>query len=458
MRTNSLRRRLRVEHLEGRDVPAAVVTALVNGSLFVIGDVNADTITISQAAPGQVTISPGAGTTVDGLKVPVTRSFLGNLVIRLGAGNDNLSFDLFRPITLPGSLVIDYGTMGMGTKTTTTTNAGQFDLRVAGGLGIRYAAGQVTTTLDNLVVGGNALVVHGAGDSVLTFDNLGGAGQFSSIGRNLTVINTRGMAENNLLDTNVGGNVTFTNGLARASDNAAGSTTVKNANNAARATIGGNLVVSNLTGDSATGDTVGDVIVRGSVGLFLGSGAFRAAVADAAVTAAPVSIGGNLIVRGAAAGEDTVALGAGGTGLKVGQNVSAITGSRNAAITMDDLSVAGNTAVFTGAGADTVAIDGAAAAKGSTFGGSFTLSTGPGADAVTINSGSASSATTVFNRAVNVSLGLGDDSLHLATAGKVRFDAPIPLPVVFDGNAGMNTKMVTTGNLVGRHPTFLHFA
>jgi hypothetical protein len=191
MRTNSLRRHLSVEHMEGREVPAAVVTALLNGSLFVIGDVNADTVTISQAAPGQVTITPGVGTTVDGLPIPVTRSFIGNLVIRLGAGNDNLSFDLFRPITLPGNLVIDYGIMGTGTKTTTTTNSGQFDLTVARGLGIRYAPGQVTTTLDNLAVAGNALVVHGAGDSTLTIDNQAGAGHFSSVGGNLTVINTR---------------------------------------------------------------------------------------------------------------------------------------------------------------------------------------------------------------------------------------------------------------------------
>jgi hypothetical protein len=456
MRTPSTR--LSVEPLEGREVPANVVTAVSGNTLFILGTTQSDSITLSQSAPGQLTITPGAGSTINGSAGPVTGVLSTNLVIRLGSGDDNLAFDLSTGLRVAGSLVVDYGTAGTGTKTTETVNAGQFGLSVGGGLGIRYAAGDVSTTLDNLAVAGGVTVRHAAGDSTLTIDALAGAGHFSSIGGSLMVMNTRGVANNTLSDTNVAGNVQFINGLARASDNAAGSTNIKNVQNTTRATIGGSLAISNLSGDSATGDAVGDVIVRGSVGMFLGGGQFSATVANVTATGVPVSIGGSLGIRGAATGQDTITLGAAGTGLRVGMNLAVTAGSRDATLTINDVTVLGATSLFTGAGADTISIDGASGAVGSTFTGGFALGTGPGADTVLIGSGAGTGSTTHFRGAVGVSLGRDDDTLRVGNAAHVQFNTPAALPVVFNGSLGTNTKSVTTGNVSGHPQSYPNFS
>jgi hypothetical protein len=449
-------RRLSVEPLEGREVPAAVFTVMSGNTLFILGSSQSDSITLSQPIAGQLTIAPGAGTTINGSTNPVTGPLFGNLVIRLGAGDDSLAFDLTNGLRIPGSLVVDYGTAGIGTKTTTTVNAGQSMLSVGGGLGIRYAAGDVTTTLDNLAVAGSVAVRHATGDSQLTIDSLAGSGRFAMIGGSLTVVNTQGVADNTLSDTNVGGSVLFANGLARASDNAAGSTTIQNAANTSRAVIGGSLAISNLSGDSLTGDTVGDVIVRGSVALALGSGNFSATVASVNATGAPVSIGGNLAIRGTGAGPDTIVLGKAGTGLRVGMSLGVATGSGADSITINDLTVTGVTVIRTGLGDDTISIDGTASV-GSAFVGAFAVNTGAGNDSVTINGGSATSTTTRFQSAVSVGLGADNDSLSLATAGKVRFNTPMMFPVSFSGGLGTNTKAETATNVSGHLPSLRNF-
>src|SRR5262245_30189394 len=164
--------RLSLEPLEGREVPANVVTVTAGGTLFILGSTQTDSITLSQPSPGQLTITPGAGTTVNGSSLPVTGPLFGNLVIRLGSGDDSLAFDVATGLRIPGSLVVDYGTAGIGNKTTETINAGQFGLIVGGGLGIRYAAGNVTTNFDNLAVAGSMTIRHAIGDSQLTIDCL----------------------------------------------------------------------------------------------------------------------------------------------------------------------------------------------------------------------------------------------------------------------------------------------
>ena len=431
-----------------------VLTSVSNGTLFIVGDTQDNSIVLSQPQPGTLTITPTGTTLLNGQAGPQSGTMPPNLDILLGAGTDSLSFDLgSNPIVVPGALTVDYGTGGTGTKTTQTTGANANTLTVGGNLGIRYAAGAVTTVLDNLAVGGNLTVLHAAGDSSFTLDNRAGAGKFSSVGRSLSVTNTQGVADNTVLDTNVTGSVTFANGRARAADNAAGTTKIANANNTSLAAIGGSLSIRNASGDSATGDTVGDVLVKGNVTLALGSGAFKATVAAQHATTGP-TIDGNLTVAAAVAGAAKVALGAGGTGLTVKKNLTVRSGNRLAAVALDDLRVTGTTGIFTGAGADTVSIDGAAADSGSTFGGAFSLGTGPGADALAIGSGSAAGATTTFNGSVLVSLGIGDDALKLATAGKVDFTTKVP---VFDGSTGTNTKTVTTANLHGKAPTFKNF-
>jgi hypothetical protein len=454
---------LGLESLEGREVPAGVVTTAVShGNLIVTGDNSANQITVSQAATGQVTITGTGGTNVDG-GTASTRSFTGNLVIKLKGGNDTVSFDLTNPIDLPHDLTVSYGPKDTGTKVTQTTNAGANDLIVGRNVAIAYAAGTVTTTFDNLNVTGNVTVRHGAGDSAFTADSKAAAGVFAHIGGSLSVTNTLGQATNVLADTNVDRNVTFTNGRAVTG---AGSTTIANAVNTALANIGGNVRISNASGDSTGGgDRVGDVHVKGNVSLSLGSGAFTATVANV-LGAAGTAIDGNLTVTGGIDGADTIALGAGGAAgvaLTVGKNLTVRAGTHAATITVDNVSVNGNTNITTGSEADTITIDGAASDEGSTFSGAFVVSTGAGTDTLSINATAGSTATTDFEGKVSVNLGPDSDTLNLAAGGVVNFLAPANVPVVFDGGAGVgdvNTKVVDMANVRGTHPApvFKHFA
>src|SRR5262249_4632458 len=75
MRTSS--RRLSLETMEGREVPANVATVMSGGSLFVLGTTVADNVTVSQTAANQVILTPGAGTTIDGSAFPVVRPLFG---------------------------------------------------------------------------------------------------------------------------------------------------------------------------------------------------------------------------------------------------------------------------------------------------------------------------------------------------------------------------------------------
>jgi hypothetical protein len=445
--------RLQAERLEARDVPAgSVVTAMVDGSLFIFGDAQDNQITIGQVVPGVLTITPNGGTIVDGSSTTVTRSINRDLIIELGAGNDSLTFDLATPITLPRNLAIDYGIFGIGTKTTTTMNASQNMLSVGGSFGIRYANGDVTTTLDNIAVASGLGIHHMVGDSNLTIDNLMGAGHFSSIGGNLVVSNMRGQATNQVRDTNVGMSEVFSNGQSRALDNSAGSTQILNVNNTTPATVGGSIVISNFSGDSAIGDVVADVNVHGSVGVNLGTGNFGTTVAARKATTGPV-ISGGLRIAGSGKWSGTINLGAPKTGLTVKQSLIVGVGNGDASINIDDVHVLMGTSIATGPGNDLIAIDGKASDVGSVFGGSVMIGTGPGSDSLSINSGAASSAVTEFKGIVLASMGIDDDTLTLATAGKVKFDAH----AVFDGRQGTNTKTVTTGNIEGHVPVLINF-
>lgn len=464
MRSTTIRKcRLALLPLEAREVPAgAVTTAVVLGNLVVTGDSADNQITVSQAATGQVTITGTGGTTVDG-GAAVTKSFTGNLVIKLKGGNDTVSFDLTNPIDLPHDLAVSCGPKDTGTKVTQTINAAGNDLIVGRNLAITYAAGTVTTTLDNLNVTGNVAVRHGTGDSTFTAESKAAAGVFSHIGGSLSVTNTLGQATNVLADTNVDRNVTFANGRAVTG---AGSTTIANAVNTALANIGGNVTVSNASGDSTGGgDRVGDVHVKGNVRLSLGTGAFSATVADV-LGASGLAIDGSLTIFGGTDGADTITLGAGGAAgvaLTVGKNLMVRAGTHAATFALDNVSINGNTSITTGSEADTITIDGAASDEGSTFSGAFAVSTGAGTDTLSINATAGSTATTDFEGRVSVNLGADNDTLNLATGGVVNFLAPANVPVVFDGGAGVgdvNTKVVNMANVRGTHPApvFKHFA
>jgi hypothetical protein len=450
---------LQLECLEDRLTPSGNVTAsLLHGTLTLTGDQQANHVVLSQPGPGKLTITPADGTTVNGHTTALTvGGVTGDLTIDLGRGADEVDFDLANPIALPGNLTIDYGSSygGNGNKITRTVNAAGDSLTVAHNLTIRYAAGNVLTEFDNLDVGGNVSVRHGFGDSTFTIDNVAGAGSFSRVKGNVTILNTQGKAENSLFDTNVGGSVAFANGLARAADNDAGFNAILNQNNTTTlATIGGSLSISNRSGDSNKSDFISDVDVKGDLTLGLGSGRFTAAVGAFAVSQAPV-IEGDLTVTGT--GADDLILGQPGTGLRVDGRLIARLGSRGDGLDLNEVRVGAATSITTGAGNDSVFLDAASGSRGgSVFAGAFRLNTGGGTDQVAIDSNQVAGPTD-FKGPVRVNLGAGADQLFLATAGTVKFEAAVGLPVIFDGGTGANTMTVTLGNLPNRVPTFLHF-
>jgi hypothetical protein len=72
---------------------------------------------------------------------------------------------------------------------------------------------------------------------------------------------------------------------------------------------------------------------------------------------------------------------------------------------------------------------------------------------VEVGAGSGTSQT-AFRGPVRFNLGSGNDTLALATIGRVRFDGPAG-KVVFDGGPGMDQRSV--GAVSGTDPVFLRF-
>jgi hypothetical protein len=463
-----------LENLEDRLTPAGNVTSsLVAGNLTLTGDALANSITISEPTlNGPLVVTPNGTTTLDGHSAAESFTVTGNLTIQLGAGNDSISFDLGpNPITVPGTLSVNYGSSS-GDKLTHTINGGGNAFTVGQNLAITYGAGAVTTALDNLQVGsnsvphsGNVTITHGPGNSNTTFDS-GLAGLFANILGNLSVTNTSGVADNFLNDTNVGGNVSFNNGRAGAG-NAAGDTQIFNTvNTTTQATIGGNVAISNVNGnsDDVDGDFISDVSIGGNVTIKLGTGNFNAFVTSSRVAQAP-TIHGNLSITGT--GSDSVNLGADpianpavarfSDGLVVNGNLSVLlSGTGSDSLDLTSLTVGKNTTLTTGSGNATVTInDIRAPAVNSEFHGSFSLTTGAGNDTFNVNGpNSSGSARAIFDGSVAASLGAGNDTLFLATNAGVTFNGT---PDTFDGQGGTNHAHVTLGNITGTFPTVTNF-
>jgi hypothetical protein len=466
-----------LERLEDRLTPAGNVTSsFTGGSLTLTGDALANAITISEPTlNGPLVVTPNGTTTLDGQSAAEGFTVTGNLTIQLGAGNDSISFDLGpNPITVPGTLSILYGS-NTGDKLTQTINAVGNAFTVGQNLAISYGAGAVTTKLDNLQVGsnsvprsGNVTITHGAGNSTTTIESLA-AGQFDNILGNLSVTNTSGVADNQLFDTNVGGNVTFNNGKAGAG-NVAGFTVIANFANATQATIGGNVAITNQNGNATVtganprgvGDFIGDVHIRGNVTLKLGTGNYSAFVTSDNVPQAP-QIDGNLSITGT--GSDVVDLGvfpsvqlpAGFShGLNVNGSLSVLLGGAGAdTLDLTGLVVGKDTNLTTGSGNASVTVNDIRAANDSEFHGAFNLTTGAGNDTVEINGPHASgSGDITFDGAVSARLGLGNDTLSLATNDGVSF---LGASATFDGQGGTNHAHVTNGNITGLAPTLLNF-
>jgi hypothetical protein len=446
--------------LEGRLTPTGnVTTSLVGGNLTITDNTAASSLTLSQPAAGEITITPDAGTTINGKAGPVTISGVtGGLNVNLGTGNDTLTFDLSQHSLAVANVSIAGST---GNKTVLTNTAGTTNaLDVHGNFKEILGNGTDFTMLHQFNVGGNMTIDHANGNALVFLGidpaNLGKL--FNSVAGALTVDNVTpsgavgsGFDVDALEETNVGGDITAHMGLGDPSG--FGGWTSVGSLSSKSITVGGNVTITGHAflafGDFANdGEEVVNAHVAGNVTMDLGSGVGNTALFGSGTSASSTSAN-NVIIMGSGA-HDAVTVGPS----VVHSNLTvALLGPGGNSISVDDVSVAGDTALSASGGANTIAIDNLV--PGSTFGGSVGIFMGGTNNLLEINSHSQGSpGTTTFDGMVLADLGAGNDTLILAEAGKVDFKAASALV----GGTGTNHAFVNQHNIEGVPPTLINFS
>jgi hypothetical protein len=464
MRTTTHRFHPAFDMLEDRLTPSgAVSAAVVGGRLIVTGDAQANGITLSQPAAHEITITPDATTSVNGMtagQAVTLGNITGSVSVNLGQGNDSLALDLtHRNFTVNGNLTLRFGN---GNSTVNTLTAGTtHSLMVTGDLTNTFGNGTDSITFNQFQVGGNLTVRHADGNFFINLgvDPMNKGLLFNNIGGDLNVLNetasgapASGFDINALEETNVAGNVVVDMGLGAA--NGFGGWTSFGTLSDNLVHVGGNLSISNLTGSLSNGDFfgAGDEVVNttvvGAVAINLGSGTGSAVFGED--FGAPPSSAGSLTIIGHGVGDQVQVFDAAITN---GVSVT-LTGGGTNTVELDNLLVHKTTNITTGAGADSVAIDNIAG-PGSTFVGKVFIDTGSGNDTLSINSGTESGTipTTSFDNLVNAELGPDNDILKLATKGKVEFFQTAN----FIGGTGTNHATVNHANLPDNQPTLFQF-
>jgi hypothetical protein len=388
--------RPKVESLEDRTVPAAILNStLVNGTLTitavnsnVFGE-NDQVITIQGNGAGAFNIATNGD-----LRGPAAASPTGvtNIKLNLGAGNDKVTII---DADLAGTLTVLGGTGNNSVFLNGTDN--QFgNISIVNGMGIDLFQADAA-----IAVTGNLTVNNGHGDTkfLLNAD--------TEIGGNLSLINTGGIdifTSKAKLDVN--GNLTMNNGAGTVRLTFDGETD-----------IGGNFSVVNGYGGDTT-DFNGQLKIAGNLSLNYGTSNDVIKTVDAkgnVVTVqltgsstnfndlAAAEIGGNLTIRGQD-GIDRVVL--------------------------DGVTVKGTTLFDLGNQDDVVLL------TDSIFGGRSTVNTGNGNDTLRLENDENGS-DTEFQSTVTISAGAGNDVLTVGRidGDRVTFKAA---PVRFDGGLGLD--------------------
>jgi hypothetical protein len=439
---------------------ANVATSLVNGNLTIIDNAATSSLTLSQPAANEITITPDAGTTINGKAGPITiNGVTGSLNVNLGTGTNTLTFDLSHHSIDVGNVSIIGST---GNKTVLTSTAGTTNaLNVHGSYKEIFGNGTDFTRLDQFHVSGDLTIDHANGNALVFLGvdpaNLGK--MFNSVAGNLTVENATpaatvgsGFDVDALEETNVGGNITALMGKGDATG-FAGWTTVGSLSNNAVA-VGGNVNIIGTSGFLAFGDVANDgeeianAHIAGNATLDLGSGAGNTALFGSGASATSTSAN-TVIIKGSGT-HDAVTV---GPSVIRGSLGVALLGQGGNSISVDDVSVARDTGLVALGGGNSIAIDNQV--PGSTFGGSVFIFMGGANNLLEINSHSQGSpGTTTFEGPVFASLGAGNDTLVLAEAGKVKFNEPS----VFIGGFGTNHAFVNNQNIEGVPPTLVNFS
>src|SRR3954447_10506423 len=246
------------EPLEGRLVLSGnVTTSLVAGNLA-LTDNGAVSFKISQPAANRITLTPDAGTTINGQAGPATiMGVTGNLAANLGTGNDTLTFDLshtgidVRNLSVTGST---------GDKTVQTTTAGSDNfLNVHGNYKQIFGNGNESTRLNQFHVDGNMTIDHANGGSFvfLRVDPTNLGTQFNSVAGDLIVDNVTqsgqaasGFDVNALEETNVGGDILARMGLAQSGgpSSGIGGWTSVGSRSSHSVAVGGDVTLTALAG------------------------------------------------------------------------------------------------------------------------------------------------------------------------------------------------------------------
>jgi hypothetical protein len=450
-----------LESLECRLTPSSnITTSLVGGNLTITDNAATSSLTLRQPAANEITITPDAGTTINGKAGPVTISGVtGGLNVNLGTGNDTLTFDLSKHSFTVGFVSIAGTT---GNKTVLTNTAGTTNvLNVHGRFNEIFGNGAEFTRLDQFNVSGNMTIDHANGNALVFLGvdpaNLGKL--FNSVTGALTVDNVTpsgtvgtGFDVNALEETNVGGDITAHMGSGDQSG--FGGWTSVGSLSSKSVTVGGNVTILGQGAFLAFGDFANDgeevvnAHVAGNVTMGLGSGVGNTALFGNGTSASSTSAN-NVIIMGSGA-HDAVTV---GPSVVHGDLAVALMGQGGNSISVDGVSVTGDTALTALGGSNSITIDNLV--PGSTFGGSvgiFTLGTN---NLLEINSHSqGSSGTTTFDGPVLANLGAGNDTLVLAEAGKVDF----MVASAFIGGTGTNHDIVNHQNIEGVQPTLVNFS
>jgi hypothetical protein len=490
------RSRLCVEPLEGRVVPAGAINASLSslGVLTILGTDGDEEITL-QVTGSNVTLTPGPGTTLNGV-IPPT-GVVKSIKVDLKGGADLVSIDGTSAFQVPGAVVIS---LGDGDNTLDMTTTGKIQV---GALTVKGGDGMDTVTVKGgaaagSVVTGAASFLYGTGGSSTTLEDMkfnltakvvaGDAGfnpdpmprPNEVVANNVTVAGALTASLNNAAPATVTVTGASTLGALTETGYVIGAllngTTVKGAVTI-KATYQGDLQVDGaiLNGVTVTGALPSvhainnGTLIKGNLAL-TGTGWTDVSLATDSLTevkGAVTVIGGwyndqfvtndqfkvgktvSLTLNG---GYNKVAIGGGTNLVAIGGGLIVKAGAGADEVALDHVGVKAATNLSLGAGNDSLQIE-----NGSTFTGTFTANLGTGDDLIGVAQSTDLDATaepTTFTGAAKILAGAGNDVLFLgldAGAGGDEDSLAVfaSLTNVVDGGLGLDSFDLSTDNTTG---------
>jgi hypothetical protein len=395
-----MRSLLHLEPLEGRDTPGnlTVTYAALTHTLTVVGDAGSNSVRVqgSLGDPTHFFLTSSGGTINGQVGSYSSPSGVQNLVFRMLAGSDGVSFDSLFPVRVQGSVTFDGGDGA-------TMVYVPHGLRVVGNLTILSGTGYDMESFVDLSVGGAFTIRNSDGGSYLTINR--SAPGVSTIGGAMTVVNGAGRDETRVFDLNVGGNLTIQNGLADSFGTGGYIQILNYKNSTIRSQIRGSVSLSFANGSGSA--EISNVEIGGDASFGYGTG-IGSTDLDAEVSAVSSIVRGSVTVSGT--GRQTVFLGTGlsESDLLVGGRLTVIAGPGADIVNLGRVLVSGATSLWLGEGNNTTVIDDCV------FAGTFSLLTGSGADTIKLETSTGTKNATTFKGAVTISEGAGADSLTLA--------------------------------------------